>query len=139
MSKITHSPTFCSAPWTGLNIDQTGNTSCCFSMNQPIGNIKSQTIDEILNSSIYTEIKQAMAQGHWHPHCRRCQNFELVDGTSQRTRRRCDQESLDKIDNDVNWFEPQHVTINWSNLCNLSCTYCNPQTSTAWQAAKNFL
>jgi organic radical activating enzyme len=105
-------------------------------MNQPIGNIKSQTIDEILNGPTHTEIKQSMAQGQWHPHCQKCQNFELIDSTSARTRRRCSQESLDKINNDFNWFEPQHVSINWSNLCNLSCTYCNPQTSTAWQAAK---
>ena len=26
--------------------------------------------------------------------------------------------------------------INWSNLCNLSCVYCNPDTSTAWQSIK---
>jgi len=134
--KITDNPTFCSAPWTGLNIDQEGNTSCCFMMTRPIGNIKSQPIDKILNGPMHIEIKQAMAQGQWHPHCQRCQHFESIDGTSARTRRRCNQESLDKINNDFDWFEPQHVSINWSNLCNLTCTYCNPQTSTAWQAAK---
>jgi organic radical activating enzyme len=43
---------------------------------------------------------------------------------------------LAAIDNDLDFFKLEHLVINWSNLCNLTCVYCNPETSTAWQSIK---
>jgi len=46
-------------------------------------------------------------------------------------------ETLAAIEQDpVNYFELEHIVVNWSNLCNLTCVYCNPETSTAWQSIK---
>jgi organic radical activating enzyme len=48
-----------------------------------------------------------------------------------------DPETLAAIDHDpANFFKLQHIVVNWSNLCNLTCVYCNPETSTAWQSIK---
>lgn len=133
---ITQSTTFCPAPWTSLNIDQTGRVSCCMWAEQAIGNIKQTTIQEILRGPLLADIKQAMSQGQWHKNCVQCQENERVTGASARTQRMLDQISRQQIDQDIDWFEPQHLVINWSNLCNLTCTYCNDHTSTAWQAIK---
>jgi radical SAM protein with 4Fe4S-binding SPASM domain len=136
MSNITSSPTFCSAPWTSLNIDQTGRVSPCMFAVNAIGNIKESSIQQVIQGTELANIKQHMADGLWHPTCIQCKTNELLDGASARTVRIADQITKQSIDLDITWFEPQHLVINWSNLCNLTCTYCNPHTSTAWQAIR---
>jgi organic radical activating enzyme len=101
-----------------------------------IGNVKQQTIQSIINGPVLAEIKQTMAAGQWHPFCRLCKENEDNTGASARTVRFADADTVANIDQAIDWFELQHIVINWSNLCNLSCTYCNPQTSTAWQSVK---
>jgi radical SAM protein with 4Fe4S-binding SPASM domain len=133
---ITKSPTFCPAPWTGLNIDQTGRVSPCMHAVDAIGNIKVNTIQQIIQGPALTSIKQHMLEGQWHATCRLCQELEATTGASARTVRKANEETLAAINQDISWFSPEHLVINWSNLCNLTCTYCNAETSTAWQAFK---
>lgn len=133
---ISTSPTFCSAPWTSLNIDQTGRVSPCMHCFDSMGNIKQQSVQSIINGPVLAEIKQTMARGGWHSFCKLCKQNEDNTGASARTVRYADADTVAAIDQDINWFEPQHIVVNWSNLCNLSCTYCNPETSTAWQNIK---
>jgi organic radical activating enzyme len=78
-----------------------------------------------------------MTRGEWYPGCSWCKELEETTGVSGRTVRQASKETLKAIEHDpVNYFELQHIVVNWSNLCNLACTYCNPQTSTAWQSIK---
>lgn len=133
---ITKSPTFCPAPWTSLNIDQAGETSPCFHCVDMIGNNKKMTIQEIIHGPKATSMKEAMARGEWHPGCSWCKRLEETTGTSGRTVRYASPETLAAIDADMNFFKLEHLVVNWSNLCNLTCVYCNDQTSTAWQSIK---
>jgi len=131
---ITKSPTFCPAPWTSLNIDQAGETSPCFHCGDMIGNNKKMTIQEIIHGPKVTSMREAMARGEWHPGCSWCKRLEETTGSSGRTVRRTSAETLAAIDSDPNFFKLEHLVVNWSNLCNLTCVYCNDQTSTAWQS-----
>ena len=133
---ISQSPTFCPAPWTSLNIDQAGEVSPCFHCVDMIGNIKKNTIQEIITGPIVTGMKQAMAQGEWAPGCSWCKQLEETTGVSGRTVRTTGKETLAAIDTDPDFFKLEHLVVNWSNLCNLACVYCNPETSTAWQSIK---
>lgn len=133
---ITQSPTFCPAPWTSLNIDQTGRVSPCMHHWDSLGSIKQNTIQEIIQGPGFTDLKNHMLQGKWSTGCRDCRNLEEVTGSSPRTVRKSSAETLQAINNNITWFAPEHLVINWSNLCNLTCTYCNSDTSTAWQAIK---
>lgn len=133
---ITSSPTFCSAPWNSLNIDQTGRVSSCMHMREDIGNIKQTDLKDVLTGPKITAIKQAMARGEWHSACSWCKELEETTGHSGRTVRQCPEQTLATIDADIEYFEPHHLVVNWSNLCNLSCVYCNPDTSTVWQSVK---
>jgi MoaA/NifB/PqqE/SkfB family radical SAM enzyme len=133
---ITKSPTFCPAPWTSLNIDQAGETSPCFHCVDMIGNNKQMTIQEIIHGPKVTSMREAMARGEWHPGCSWCKRLEETTGTSGRTVRGASEETLAAIDKDINFFKLEHLVVNWSNLCNLTCVYCNDQTSTAWQSVK---
>jgi MoaA/NifB/PqqE/SkfB family radical SAM enzyme len=133
---ITNSPTFCPAPWTSLNIDQAGETSPCFHCVEMIGNNKRNTIQEIIHGPKVTSMKEAMARGEWHSGCSWCKRLEETTGASGRTVRGASPETLAAIDADPNFFKLEHLAVNWSNLCNLTCVYCNDQTSTAWQSVK---
>lgn len=101
-----------------------------------MGNIKEITIQEIIKGPALSEIKSHMARGEWHPSCGECKKLEEETGVSPRTVRTMSPDTLHAIDQDPEWFAPEHLVINWSNLCNLTCTYCNAETSTAWQAIK---
>lgn len=133
---ITNSPTFCPAPWTSLNIDQTGDTRPCLNSHYSIGNIKNNTVQEIISGPKLLGVKNSMAAGEWSECCKLCKESEDTIGVSPRTQRHCDNTTLEAINNDITWFEPQHLVVNWSNLCNLTCVYCNADTSTAWQSVK---
>lgn len=133
---ITKSPTFCPAPWTSLNIDQAGETSPCFHCVDMIGNNKKNTIQEIIHGPKVTSMREAMARGEWHEACAWCKRLEETTGASGRTVRHASVETLAAIDADINFFKLEHLVVNWSNLCNLTCVYCNDQTSTAWQSIR---
>jgi radical SAM protein with 4Fe4S-binding SPASM domain len=133
---ITNSPTFCPAPWTSLNIDQTGRVMPCFHTGYELGNIKHIPIQQVLIDKPLQDLRQTMARGEWHDACAWCKRLEETTGTSGRTVRHADSNTLAAIDNDLDFFKLEHLVINWSNLCNLTCVYCNPETSTAWQSIK---
>jgi len=133
---ISSSPTFCPAPWTSLNIDQAGEVSPCFHCVDMIGNIKKNSIQEVITGPVVTGMKQAMARGEWAPGCSWCKRLEETTGVSGRTVRRASEETKNQIDTDPDFFKLEHLVVNWSNLCNLACVYCNPETSTAWQSIK---
>jgi radical SAM protein with 4Fe4S-binding SPASM domain len=133
---ITNSPTFCPAPWTSLNIDQTGRVSPCMHCWDSVGNIKETSIQEVIHGPILTDIREHMARGEWHTACKSCKQLEEVTGTSGRTVRYATPETLQAINDNIDYFTLEHIVINWSNLCNLTCVYCNPETSTAWQQIK---
>ena len=133
---ISNSPTFCPAPWTSLNIDQAGEVSPCFHCVDMIGNIKKNTIQEVITGPIVTGMKQAMARGEWAPGCSWCKRLEETTGVSGRTVRTTSAETIKAINTDPDFFKLEHLVVNWSNLCNLACVYCNPETSTAWQSIK---
>jgi radical SAM protein with 4Fe4S-binding SPASM domain len=136
--QITQSPTFCSAPWTSLNIDQTGRVTPCLHCYDSVGNIKDTPIQEVITGPILTSMREHMARGEWHPGCNWCKRLEETTGASGRTVRLASKETLTAIDNNpTRYFELQHIVVNWSNLCNLTCVYCNPETSTAWQSVKS--
>lgn len=133
---ITKSQTFCPAPWTSLNIDQTGRVMPCMHSSYELGNIKQKNIQEILIDRPIRELKSAMSRGEWHAACGWCKQLEETTGVSGRTVRHIDQSASQMIDDDINWFGLEHIVVNWSNLCNITCVYCNPDTSTAWQSVK---
>jgi organic radical activating enzyme len=83
------------------------------------------------------ELRAAMIRGEWHTACQQCRQAEATTGSSARTVRRIPTDIQSAIESDPNnFFTLEHIVVNWSNLCNLTCTYCNSETSTAWQSIK---
>jgi organic radical activating enzyme len=102
-----------------------------------LGNIKQTTIQEILKDGNMRDLRNTMACGEWHTACAWCKQLEETTGSSGRTVRHASPETLLAIENDPDkFFKLEHIVVNWSNLCNLTCVYCNAETSTAWQSIK---
>ena len=59
--QITNSPTFCASPWTFLNIDQTGRVMPCMHSGYELGNLKQNTVQEVLSGERMRELKQTIA------------------------------------------------------------------------------
>jgi len=102
-----------------------------------MGDIKKTPIQEVIHGPILTDMREHMSRGEWHSACRCCKQLEETTGASGRTVRHADPETLAAIERDpVNYFKLELIVVNWSNLCNLTCVYCNSETSTAWQSIK---
>lgn len=137
---ISTSATFCPCPWTSLNIDQTGRVLPCLNShveNLALGNTRQQTIQQVLSGNKLRNLKSTIASGQWHELCTKCRINEQQTGSSARTQMTVDPQVLESIDQDIDFFKLQYLSINWSNLCNLTCTYCSPGASTAWQSTLN--
>jgi organic radical activating enzyme len=117
-----------------LNIDQTGRVMPCFHTGYELGNIKHIPIQQVLVDKPLKDLRETMARGEWHEACAWCKRLEDTTGTSGRTVRYAEPETLAAIDRDLDFFKLEHLVVNWSNLCNLACVYCNNETSTAWQS-----
>jgi hypothetical protein len=102
-----------------------------------LGNLNTQTIEEILNSSRMIEIRASLAQGQPHQYCSNCVRAERLGADSER-----------KWHNDVNpdfdysaagnlYHYPVIVDVRWNTTCNLSCNYCGELCSSKWAAIKS--
>lgn len=133
MDNVTNSTTFCPLPWIGLRVDHQGSVGFC-SYCQELGNTRKDSVETILSSSIATEVKKSIMNNTWHSVCNYCENSEKYGGRSERLRALQSLPSwiLEKIIQYPDTTFLIEASINWNNLCNLTCVYCNPQNSTSW-------
>ena len=121
---------YCTAPWTGLIIKENGNVGCCCPGTTVLGNVKSEHIDDILNSFELKKIKKDLLENQYNNNCETCYSLEKNSGTA--TPR-----------NHFNFHFPdinkglQFLDLRWNNLCNLNCVYCGPSFSSTWEEKLN--
>jgi MoaA/NifB/PqqE/SkfB family radical SAM enzyme len=127
----------CAAPWRGLHINPRGDVkTCCAGDPNMLGNLNSQTIEEILHGPVLQEIRQTVRSGQLHErYCYNCIQAERY-GRSER----------DWHNNVSPEFDPQTATntehlptlidVRWNTTCNLSCNYCAEACSSSWAAIK---
>ena len=130
---ISNSKTFCINPWATLRISQNGDVGVC-SYSKNVGNLNIVPLHELHQGTTINEIKGCIAKGEWHEACVYCKDAEEVGGRSDRLHANqvVDQSLIDSIDADPSKNYLSYLSINQSNLCNLSCTYCGPTHSTEW-------
>jgi len=128
---------FCPIPWTGFMYNSDGTVQNCIRNREPIGNLKNNTLKEILDANI--EIKQNMLDNKPGHGCQGCHQLEQgkksFDIVSDRIfylkeLRDIPLETYDNIDN----FDLHKIDIRWSNSCNFGCVYCGPEYSSKWVA-----
>lgn len=131
---------FCLIPWMGINIHVDSKVyPCCETLeNHNIGNIKTESIAEIWNSSKMKSIRQSMLTGKSVAGCQGCYLKESLKQNSMRTNTLRDfadaisTVDLTQSDGTLPAVNIRYWDIRQSNLCNLACRMCGPDLSTSW-------
>lgn len=125
--------------WSTIRL-QTRTTNSCHRTDQDI--ITPETFDSFHNTPIKLQTRKAMLNGQWPGHgCEYCKHIEDSGGVSDRMY------ANEHIHNAYIPHElitnpkslkttPTMVEVYFSNLCNMSCIYCNESFSTVWEQEK---
>lgn len=128
---------FCTVPWQGFMYNFDGEVKHCIRSAGALGNLKDNSITEILHGPIATTNKQNMLANAPANTCHTCYDLEQdtrsFDIISDRVYylkelRELDLSNYDTVDN----FHLSKVDLRWSNLCNFACIYCTPKFSSKW-------
>lgn len=137
-------PNFCPAPWMHLHVINDGRAfACCQTPlrdEYSFGNVKENTLLEILNSDRAKQLRLDMLAGKpLPPSCERCTSKEAVGMNSMRTGLfegyfKDAQNIINKTnpDGSLDELELMYWDFRFSNYCNLSCRTCGPIFSTSW-------
>ena len=127
---------YCAAPWRGLHINPRGDVkTCCAGDPNMLGNLNSQSIEQILHGPVMQEIRQSIRQGQPHAYCYNCVQAERY-GRSERNWHNDVNPDFDIATADVSEHEPTLIDVRWNTTCNLSCNYCGEACSSKWADLK---
>lgn len=131
---------FCISPW--IHIHTWPNEKvypCCLTpMDYPIGDLSTQTLEEVWNDQPMKQLRQNMINGIKSKSCQRCYTFEDTGQTSMRnTLNDRYQTHFKEVDNTLSDGTYKKLNLvywdfRFSNICNFKCRMCGPQLSTGW-------
>jgi len=128
---------YCAAPWRGLHINPRGDVkTCCAGNPNMLGNLNSQTIEQILNNKLMAEIRGSLAQGQVHEYCSNCVRAERFGADSERAWHNNVNPEFDYSTAGDQYHYPVIVDVRWNTTCNFSCNYCDPSASSKWAQLK---
>lgn len=128
---------YCAAPWRGLHINPRGDVkTCCAGDPNMLGNLNSQTIEQVLNSDLMTEIRSSLARGQAHDYCSNCVRAERFGADSERAWHNNVNPDFDYAAAGEEYHYPVIVDVRWNTTCNFSCNYCDPSASSKWAQLK---
>lgn len=127
---------FCPMPWTGLMYNFDGRVKNCIRSAGTIGNIKDNTIEEILLGPTNVTKQTNIVNNQPAEGCQTC--YELEHG----------KQGFDIISDRIFYirefkrtplgtyqpknFDLQTIDVRWTNLCNFACVYCGSDFSSKW-------
>lgn len=124
---------FCPMPWKGLMYNFDGKVKNCIRSAGSIGDLKNNSIQEILHGEANLNTQQCMLNDRPGTDCHTCYDLEngqkKFDIISDRIFyiRELKHESFD--DYKYNNHDLKTIDIRWSNLCNFACVYCSSDFS----------
>ena len=130
-------------PWTGFELEPSGEVKNCIISKNIIGNSNSTPITEILASEKNITLKENMLLDNKPSNCQGCylqeQNRSSLDSISSRLyylKEVGAKTNLDIYDDKKN-FSLKHVDLRWTNSCNQACVYCDATLSSKWAQELN--
>jgi organic radical activating enzyme len=133
-------PALCLAKWQQVSLHlTTGMTNSCY--HPPLHNIDPELVKTNPSALHNTEYKKAqriiMLRQEKPTECSYCWNMEAQGELSDRHYRSGEPWAAEHFDTIVNSqgsedVMPSYVEVNFSNVCNLKCSYCSPQFSSTW-------
>jgi len=134
-------PALCLAKWqqTSLHLT-TGHTNSCY--HPPLHKIEENELENNPSALHNTHHKKTqrhrMLRGEKPEECSYCWRAEATGNLSDRHYRSGEPWAAERFDEIVvqdplTWnVNPAYVEVNFSNICNLKCSYCSPQFSSTW-------
>jgi sulfatase maturation enzyme AslB (radical SAM superfamily) len=119
-------------------IQPDGGVINCAISKEVLGNVNSNTLDNILSGPSNQNIKKDMSGDIFHHRCSQCYFLEndqknSFDQVSNRvwylkTMSNTDLKLFDKPEN----YQLKMLDLRWKNTCNFACVYCGPDYSSMW-------
>lgn len=123
----------CLAPWHALTIRFNGDIAPDSVYSGKFGNIKEQSLPEILNSECAQNLRRQFLSSGIPNNCQQCITKEKVSGHSRRI---FFNQMIGEYASEENYsadlLDIFFLDINMSNVCNLKCRMCSGINSTAW-------
>lgn len=135
---------FCAAAWTALYLDTDGSVDFCCVAKNNLGNIKDQSIEDILSGPRAQEIRARMLKDEAVEGCSACWrqdrehrmqtffNNKYVLQQPIGTERPPDPDLHDKFYQSVESVKLKYLDLRWNNTCNFACMYCGERYSSLW-------
>jgi MoaA/NifB/PqqE/SkfB family radical SAM enzyme len=136
--KLLKNKSICVLPWTGFELEPSGEIKNCIISKDQHGNIKDANIKDIIKGKKNIDLKKSMLADSKPSNCAGCYLQEKNTSTlsSISSRLYYLKEIGAKTDltlyDDANNFSLKHVDLRWTNSCNQSCVYCGPDYSNKW-------
>jgi radical SAM protein with 4Fe4S-binding SPASM domain len=144
---LTHNKTFCMFPWLHLyvNTDGAAYPCCTTKYENPVGNVREQTIQEIWNGEALKDVRKKLLAGEHVEGCANCYKHESTGGGGFSFRNFANNEfghhfELTKLTEDDGYLPGMNLKyfdVRFSNLCNFKCRTCGDMFSSTW-AAESF-
>ena len=132
-------PTLCPIPWHGVYIEPDGKVMTCAVATRPIGNLKQQSLHEILTVGRNRTIRIKQLAQEEPENCSFCYQMDALspDLTASQSNRSwykkmCADTATNGIYDSADNFKLEILDLRWRNTCNLACAYCSPYLSSRW-------
>ena len=123
----------CPLPWTGIAVNPDGSVRNCAMSQRTLGNLKTASIDSILEGESNQHIRNSLKSGTWPVSCQMCEQRETVD--PEFSNRAYQLKLHQDVAVDYNGAHAlTQLDLRWSNTCNYACVYCGPYFSSLWAA-----
>lgn len=147
LQKLKLPDSFCFAPYTNLDLDQSGGVLPCYRSKEFQGRWKQgEDLLETINNENMQTLRQQLWDGEWPDSCRQCKAREEKGIKSTRheynehfLKNIVNKEHLEhiveEIKKDPTQTYPGHIhtmEIRPHGVCNLACAHCNQESSTRW-------
>ena len=135
--------TFCVLPWMHLYIGPDGNVLPCCVADQkyPIDNIRNNSVDSILKSKSFDQLRKNMLSNQPSKECSYCYAKEDANFYSPRKMANKRWKHLTNLELNRNGtitkINPVYLDIRLNNICNLKCRMCSGYFSSSIAAEEN--
>lgn len=122
---------YCSAVDAGLFVSVNGGVGLCCSGDGFFGTVRSEPIDSIMKNSRFIQLRSDLKNNKTNNYCSGCHKIEsTAPGSSQKS-------AFNDAFAESTERQLKLIDIRWSNVCNLSCRYCNTHDSSEWRRLRN--
>ena len=136
--------TFCMFPWIHLYVNTDGEAyPCCTTKYEnPVGNVRDNTLVELWNNDKMKEVRKKLLAGEYVEGCKNCYKHESTGNGGFSFRNFANNEfghhfDIVKQTMEDGYLPGMHLKyfdVRFSNLCNFKCRTCGDMFSSTWAA-----